>query len=157
MADTYRIEECDFPEMTVLSVKVKDSLMAMGKYIRELYSLAALKGLKADGPVFTVYLEKPTDPKMADYEMHLPVEGDSVELDKLEDMGGDPCIKLRLKGSYAKFEAAYQALSDYAQKGGYELSGPPREVYVRGPLLGFLPTAITDIYFPIKGKKAAAG
>jgi Transcriptional regulator, effector-binding domain/component len=151
--DTYPIEECDFPEMTVLAVRTKDSLKAMGKYIRELYSQARMKSLVPDGPVCAVYFEKPTNPDSVDYEMALPVEGAQEEMDKLTDLGGDHCLKLRVKGSYAKLAGAYDYFTSYIEKGGYELSGPPREVYVRGPFLG-LPTAVTDIYFPIKGKAA---
>lgn len=154
MADSYHIEECDFPEMTVLSNRVKDSLYAMGKYIKELYKHAAMRGLRPSGPVFSIYFEKPADPSSVDYEMALPVEGPAEELDKLADMGGDPCLRLRLKGPYSKFEEAYAAMGDYIAKGGYEMAGPPREVYVRSPLLfGAFPTPITDIYFPIKPRK----
>ena len=73
-------------------------------------------------------------------------------------MGGDPCLYLRVKGSYARFEAAYRALTDHVEAKGYEMSGPPREVYVRGPLFGFLtfiPIMVTDIYFPIKARKGS--
>jgi effector-binding domain-containing protein len=154
MANSTNIEECDFPEMTVLSHREKDSLYSMGKHIKELYKNAAIRGLKPSGPAFSVYFEKPTDPGSVDYEILLPVEGPQEELDKLADMGGDPCLRLRVKHSYKKFEAAYQALSDYVAKEGYEISGPPREVYVRGPMLfGLLSTQVTDIYFPIKAKK----
>lgn len=156
MGNAYEIVERDFPEMTVLSVKTKDSLRAMGTYIKGLYEQASERGLKASGPIFTVYFEKPTNPENVEYEMFLPVEGPSEELDKLADLGGDPCLYLRVKGSYAQFEAAYKALEDRFAAGGYEMAGPPREVYVRGPFLGFLtfiPTMVTDIYFPIKAKK----
>lgn len=157
MAEAFAIEERDFPEMTVLSVKTKDSLRAMGSYIRGLYQQASIRGLRPDGPVFTIYLDKPTDPENVDYEMCLPVSGPPEELDKLADMGGDPCLYLRVKGSYKRFEAAYAALTGHAAAKGYSLAGPPREIYVRGPLLGFMtfiPTMVTDIYFPIERKKA---
>lgn len=155
MKKVFVIEERTFPEMTVLSVRTKDSLMAMGKYIGGLYEQASVRGLRAGGPVFAVYFEKPEKGASAEYELFLPVEGPPDELDKLADIGGDPCLYLRLKGSYAHFEEAYQALTDHVAAKGYEMIAPPREVYVRGPLFGFLtfiPTMITDIYFPIKAK-----
>lgn len=155
MEKAYIIDEREFPEMTVLKVRIKDSLMKMGMHIKALYEQAGMRGLKVDGPIFAIYHEKPTNPMEVDYEMCLPVEGPTEELDKLEDMGGDPCVHLRVKGSYSQFEAAYKALTDQAAAKGYELDGPPREVYTRGPFLGmtFIPTMITDIYFPIKPKK----
>jgi Transcriptional regulator, effector-binding domain/component len=152
MAEAYVIEEKAFPEATVVSIRTKDSLKAMGKYIRELYGLARQKGLKPDGPIFTEYFEAPTDQSKVDYAMHLPVEGDTAELDKLEDIGGDPCLCLRVKGSYSKLAAAYKSLTDYIAAKGYEMSGPPREVYARSPFLGIMALAVTDIYFPVKAK-----
>jgi effector-binding domain-containing protein len=129
----------------------------MGSYIRGLYEQARDRALKPAGPLFTVYFEKPEGDGPVEYELCLPVEGRTEELDKLADMGGDPCLFMRVKGSYAQFGAAYKALTDFVAAGGYELAGPPREVYVRGPLLGFLafiPTMVTDIYFPIAKRKA---
>lgn len=152
MNQPYSIEERSFPEMTVLSVRTTDTLRAMGSYIKGLYAQAKTRGLRPTGPLFTVYFEKPGEKPELDYELNLPVEGPPEELDKLADMGGDPCLYLRVKGSYAQFGAAYGTLTEYAAKKGYALAGPPREVYVRGPLLGFLtfiPNMVTDIYFPV--------
>ena len=75
MESSYTIEERDFPEMTVLSVKTKDSLKAMGTYIKGLYEQAAERGLKASGPLFTVYFEKPTDPRMSSTRCSCPSRG----------------------------------------------------------------------------------
>lgn len=152
MNQPYSIEERIFPEMTVLSVRTTDTLRAMGSYIKGLYEQAKSRDLRPTGPLFTIYFEKPGEKPELEYELNLPVEGPPEELDKLADMGGDPCLHLRVKGSYAQFGAAYGALTDYAAKKGYELAGPPREVYVHGPLLGFLtfiPTMVTDLYFPV--------
>jgi effector-binding domain-containing protein len=153
MKEPYRITEEDFPEFEVLSVRTRDALGAMGKYIGSLYGQAGRNGLKPAGPIFSVYYEKPTNPASVDYEMFLPVEGPSEKLDKLQDFGGDPCLKARHTGSYASLSDAYAALEAEVAKRGLSMSGPPREVYVRGPLLGFLsfiPTMVTDIYFPVK-------
>jgi len=158
MNQPYSIEERSFPEMTVLSVRTTVTLRAIGSYIKGIYEQAKIRGLRPTGPLFTVYFEKPGDKSNVEYEMFLPVEGPSEELDKLADMGGDPCLYLRVKGSYARFEAAYRALTDHVEAKGYEMSGPPREVYVRGPLFGFLtfiPIMVTDIYFPIKARKGS--
>ena len=155
MGQSYIITEEDFPEYEVLSVRTKDAIGAIGKHIGTLYAIARKRGLSPAGPLFTVYYEKPADMSKVDYELFLPVEGPPEKLDALTDFGGDPCLKLRLKGSYKGFADAYKALGDEVAKRGFEMSGPPREVYVRGPLFGFvtfLPIMVTDIYFPIKAK-----
>jgi effector-binding domain-containing protein len=151
--EAFEIVEADFPEEAVVSVRTKDALGAMGKHIGALYKIAREKGIKPAGPIFAVYWEKPVDPAKVDYSLYLPVEGKTDALDKCEDFGGDPCLKLRLRGSYSQFGAAYAALEAEVGKRGLEMSAPPREVYVRGPFLGFMtfiPTMVTDIYFPVK-------
>jgi len=153
MKGAFAIEEKDFPEMTVLKVRAKDTVTAMGKYIGVVFRQAREKGLKPSGKLFSVYFEKPEGEKKIEYEMCLPVEGPPEELDKLEEIGGDPCLCLRVKGSYSQFSSAYATLEAAAKEKGLEFAGPPREVYVKGPVLGFLtfiPTMVTDIYFPIR-------
>lgn len=146
------IEIKPYPVQQVITIRTRDSLYAMGKYIGNLYKMARNAGLKPAGSSFCVYYEKPEDPKNVDYEMCLPVSGRS-ELVETKTIGGENCVYLRVNGSYKQFGDAYKLLNDYIEKNNIELSGPPREVYVRGPLLGFLtfiPTMVTDIYFPIK-------
>lgn len=141
-----------YPIQNVITIRTRDSLYAMGKYIGQLHKKARAAGLKPAGKIYCVYYEKPEDPQNVDYEMGLPV---SSVTDETTQIGGEDCVYLRVKGSYKQFGDAYQAMSDYIQKENIELSGPPREVYVKGPLLGFMtfiPTMITDIYFPIKEK-----
>lgn len=155
MNKAFEIDEADFPEATILSLRAKDSIMAMGKRIGGLYRLARERGLKPDGPIYAVYYEKPEGNAPLDYEMCLPVEGATEVLDKLEVRGGDRCLHLRVKGSYSQFESAYAALGKALADRGLTPSGPPREVYTRGPLLGFMtfiPIMVTDIYFPIEKK-----
>jgi len=152
MNDRFAVEERKFPECVVLSIRTKDSLFAMGKYIGALFSKAKEAGRKPAGSVFCVYYEKPVDPKAVDYEMFLPVSGDIDPSKGIARIGGENCVYLRVKGSYSQFEAAYDAVSAYIAVKKLEIIAPPREVYVRGPLLGFLtfiPIMITDIYFPI--------
>ena len=82
--------------------------------------------------------------------MHLPVDGSAGGV---TEIGGETCAYLRLKGSYKQFASAYAALGEYIQNNGLEVIAPPREVYIRGPLFGFMtfiPTMITDIYFTLK-------
>ena len=134
MEKTFAVEKRTFPSMTVLSVRTVDTLMAMGKYIKGLYGQAARRGLRPAGPVFTLYYEKPGEKPELEYELCLPVTGPAEELEQLADMGGDTCLYLRVKGSYAQFGKAYAALVEFADTSGWTISGPPREIYVRGPL-----------------------
>lgn len=153
MKQPYEFSEAHFPEYEIISVRAKDSLKGMGKYIGTLFSMMRQRQLEPAGPIFAVYHEQPTNPEAVDYEMCLPVAGNGNALDDLVDFGGDRCLKTTHKGAYDGLGAAYAALEDEMTRRGLTIGGPPREVYVRGPLLGFLsfiPTMVTDIYFPIK-------
>ena len=144
------IEQKVFPKQNVISIREKASLRDMGRIIGRLYKKARDAGLKPAGKIFTVYWEKPEDPDNVDYEICLPVEGSA---EGVTETGGETCAFLRVKGSYKQFESAYAALSEYIKCNDLEVAAPPREVYVRGPLFGFvtfIPIMITDIYFPLK-------
>lgn len=148
----YVVSEKNYPEQTVVYIRRKASLYEMGKIIRELFSTARSLKRKPAGTIFSIYYEKPEDPKSVDYEMCLPVQG-QADAEGLKKIGGEKCAYLRVKGSYKQFEQAYGAVGQYVESKGYKAAAPPREVYVRGPLLGFLtfiPTMITDIYFPVE-------
>lgn len=157
MKSEFKVEVKTFNQNNVVSVRTVDSLYSMGSYIRKLYRIASRNKLKPKGHIFTIYYSDVDNPKEVDYEMHLPVDKD-IDTDSFSTkvIGGEECVYLRVKGSYNKLGKAYQAIIDYVNEYNYEIIKPPREVYVRGPLLGFLffiPTMITDIYFPIKKKE----
>ena len=146
------ISQKRYPVQHALHKRVKDSLWSMGKYAMKLAKRRRKLGLESTGPFICIYYEEPTNPQSVDYEILCPVETDT-ETTEIKRLGGETCAYTRVKGSYSKLVAAYKALSEYVEKENLEVSAPPREVYVRRPLLGFLvfiPTMITDIYFPLK-------
>ena len=154
MGLAFDIEERNFPSYSAISIRTRDSLAAMGKMIGRLYGRAREAGRKSAGPVFCVYYEKPVDPQSVDYEMFLPLSGEADAAKGIAKIGGENCVYLRVKGAYSQFESAYEALSNFMTARKLEMIAPPREVYVRGPLFGFLtffPIMVTDIYFPIAG------
>jgi len=152
MGSAFDVGKKTFPLLSAISIRTRDSLFAMGKLIGSLYGKAREAGRSPAGSVFCVYYEKPVDPKSVDYEMFLPVSGEADEAKGIARLGGENCLYLRVKGSYSQFGAAYDALSAFVEEHKLRMIAPPREVYVRGPLLGFLtfiPIMVTDIYFPI--------
>ena len=141
-----------YPEQYVLHKRTRDSLGSMGKYIRELDKRRKELGLAGAGPFFAIYYEEPTNPQSVDYELLYPVDA-TTETENIRKIGGENCAYLRVKGSYSQLGEAYKSLIEYVTEEKLEVAAPPREVYVKPPLLGFLffiPTMITDIYFPLK-------
>ncbi len=141
----------EFEKKECLSIKTKDSLFAMGKYIRKLRAEAKSLGVEQVSPVFTIYYEEPEDPKNVEYEVYLPINTAISGVTK--SIGGEYCANIRIEGSIKQFEEAHNTLTDYIKNNNHEAVGHLIVVYVKGPLLGFLafiPTMITDFYFPLK-------
>ncbi|MBI9012284.1 MAG: hypothetical protein JEZ08_08605 [Clostridiales bacterium] len=141
----------EFKKQECLSNKTKDSLFAMGKYIRKLKKEAHSLGVKQDGPVFTIYYEEPENPKDFEYEVFLPINQKITGITK--SIGDEFCASIRINGSIKQFKTAHNTLTDFIKNNNHEAVGHLIVVYVKGPLLGFLafiPTMVTDFYFPIK-------
>jgi effector-binding domain-containing protein len=148
----YFIEELSFPRVKVLRKRVKDSFNAMGRLIGSLYGEAAARRLKPAGAVFCIYYEKPSDPRSVDYEVCLPVEGAAGDMEGVEEMGGETCLRIVYKGPYKGISGVYDALGAHIEDENRRVIAPPREVYRRGPLFGFLPWGlVTEVWFPVAG------
>lgn len=141
-----------FESAECLTIKTRDSLFRMGKYIKRLKSQAKALGLEVTAPVFTIYYEKPENPKDVDYEVFLPVN--LAIKGKTKTIESVSCGSIRIKGSINQFDKAYTTLIDYINDHNSEIIGPLIVVYVKGPLFGLLPrfTMITDFYFPLNIK-----
>lgn len=146
----YIVETLSFPKTRVLSSRQRAPLASIGRLIGGLFGKAAARGLRPGGPPFAVYFEKPADPNSVDFELFLPVEGEEEKLEDLAEFGGERCWRLLLRGAYSGLSGAYAYIEGRLASEGRSLSAPPREVYRRGPLLGFLPFGLlTELWFPL--------
>ena len=103
------------------------------RLITAVRSHLATSGIEPVGPAYGRYLEY--RPDHVDMEVGVPVghvaEG-SGEVSAGELPGGRVVSTWHL-GAYTKLGAAYQALKEHLAAHGLEASGPPWEVYERGP------------------------
>ena len=54
------------------------------------------------------------------------------------------------QGPYTSLSAAYQAVMQWISDNNYQITGPDREIYLRGPGLNTKPAEyVTEIQFPI--------
>lgn len=148
----YSIEEAKFPKSSVLRTRVKDTLRTIGRHIGALYRRAGTLGLRPAGSLFAIYHEKPENPESVDYELCLPVKGEPAAMRGLGEIGGDTCLRIVYRGPYKGLSGVYDALGARIEDENRTVLAPPREVYVRGPFLGFLPLGlVTEVWFPVSG------
>lgn len=58
------------------------------------------------------------------------------------------------QGSYETIEQTYAAVGKWMEAGGYRISGPPREIYLRGPESGVpVQEYLTEIQYPVERAK----
>jgi len=149
MIEQPKITKFNKPEC--LTIKTRDSLFSMGKYIKQLKKIAKLHGAKPVGPPFVIYYEAPDDPKDVEYQVYLPVDT-RLEGKTMSFIGG-LCGSILIKGSIKQFEEAHNTLNDFIEINGHERVGPLIVVYVKGPIFGiipFYPSMITEFYLPLK-------
>ncbi len=108
----------------------------------------------AQGAPFAVYYNEPFRPDDIDVEMGVPVAPDA----KIEEtrgvhrreLPGGPVAHTLHAGPYARIGEAYEALYAWVAQHGHKRTGPPREIYLVGPMQGASPKEFrTEIEVPI--------
>jgi effector-binding domain-containing protein len=144
-------------EQTVIWMDHAGAHNEIGKVYHELGEWAARNKVKLAGPGFTVFLSPPTefDPSSALFEVCIPVapasRGDStVRVKKIPAM---TVAAAQVKGPYEQIPAHYTEMLAWLDAEGWDVVGPPREVYLKRPDAegkGDSKDFVTEIQFPIK-------
>lgn len=106
------------------------------------------------GPPVGIYHDKEFRERDADVEVAVPVtgsvpEGERVKGRELPAIDEMACTVHQ--GSYETIGEAYNRLMAWIEANGYRITGPCREVYVRGPESGRDPsTYVTEVQFPVE-------
>jgi effector-binding domain-containing protein len=53
------------------------------------------------------------------------------------------------KGAYSQIAPVYAALMEYATKNGYEVTGPPMELWLTNPMEVAESELLTEVRFPV--------
>ncbi len=148
------VKEITAPKFTAYTIRTKDTMQSMGKYIGKLFGAIRKEKLKFGGTVFSVYYEVPQDNQPCDFEMGLSITGNiPANHANIKTIGGMKCLTIQHKGSYSKLKTAYDFMRSYVKENNIDIVGAPFEIYTKGPFLGFImipSLLVTDIYFPIK-------
>ena len=111
-------------------------------------------GGKPAGPCLTIYFDEEYKESDVDLEVVQPFEGllSSGERVRVYDLPGVATMASTIHtGPYSGFTDAYGALMQWIAANGYRITGPNREVYLRGPGdQGVAPEDyVTEVQFPV--------
>ena len=148
------VKETIAPKLSAYTIRTKDTMKSMGKYIGKLFGALRKEKLKFGGTVFCVYYEVPEDGQPCDFEMGLSIKGNiPTDNANIKTIGGMKCLTIQHKGSYSKLKSSYDFMRNYVKENKIDIVGAPFEIYTKGPFLGIIMIPaflVTDIYFPIK-------
>jgi len=122
----------------------------------QLYAWVAQHGLQPAGMPAGVYLEDPqtADANDARWEVRTPVVGDPPETEEPGDLGVkhlEPHLvaSVMYRGVYENIAPTYGELGEWVANHGYEVIGPPEELYYSDPETTKPEDYLTEIRFPV--------
>ncbi|MCQ3938542.1 MAG: MerR family transcriptional regulator [Chloroflexi bacterium] len=109
-----------------------DAITAMFDKV-EMY-VARFEGARADKPPFAIYYDDEYRDKDMDAEVAVPLkyaipESESIRVRQTPKLFNVACVVH--VGNYSEVYQAYNALSNWIETNGYQMTGPIREVYLR--------------------------
>ncbi|NUM49390.1 MAG: MerR family transcriptional regulator [Anaerolineales bacterium] len=133
---------------------VAENYQSLGPMFGELYAAVGQNMLAPAGPTMAIYYDEGYREKDVDVEVAVPISGNtdiSHPRVRGRTLPGAEVASLLYRGPYDDFTPAYQALMGWMQANGYTMTGPNREIYLRGPGEGIAPEDyLTEIQFPVE-------
>lgn len=129
---------------------------SMGQLFGELMNTLGQHGIPPAGPLIGIYYDEEYKEQDVDAEVAVAVgEGDDLpaggRVAVRELASYEMVASLMRPGPYDDFTPAYQALMGWIERNGYRITGPNREIYLRGPEADTAPDEyLTEILFPVE-------
>lgn len=144
--------------MTIAFISMQGPYSEIPKCFAMLYDYVTENGWTPCGPPHGVYLTKPgeTPEDQARWELWAPIAEEEAERgpDKLglgiRRLDRRTMIAGLHVGPYEKLHETYQPLMDWVDKHGYEVVGPPEEIYLTGPDESEPAQLRTDVMYPVR-------
>lgn len=152
----YDITVTQVPVRAVAAVRIHTGLKALAKNIPLGFG-TLMQGLmrhnrRAAGVPMLIYHDVIDEDTEGDIEICVPVDqefsGDAEVFGRALE-GGDVATTLHC-GPYDQISPAYHALAGWIPTNGYEVAGPPREIYLNDPRQVRPEELLTRIEFPIR-------
>lgn len=146
--------------MTVAFIAKKGPYSLISQTFGELYGWIGEKGYIPSGPPVGVYFNDPQQVPAEEllWELCSPIAGDvtssgpderGLGVRRVEGMEVAATIH---KGPYDKIGPVYGALAGWIMENGYEIAGPPEEVYLSDPGQTPPQELLTEVRFPARKK-----
>lgn len=126
----------------------------------KLYKWIGEKGYVPSGPPLGLYLNMPgqvPDDQLL-WELRSPITGDVAPCEPDEQGLGVKHMKsihvasTMHKGPFDQVGETYKALTEWVMQNGYQINGPPEEVYFSNPAETKPEDLLTEIRFPVRKK-----
>lgn len=148
----------DTEPMSVAFVAIRGAYDQIPAAMGRVYGFAAEHGLVAQGMPHGVYLTPPdAGPESgAQWEVWAPVAGEPVESGPDAAGRGFKTVPAKLvasvmhRGPYETVEETYRELGRWIGENGYEVVGPPEELYYSDPATTPPEEYLTEIQFPVR-------
>jgi len=141
---------------TVAYVSMHGPHAQIPEAMRQLYTWVAEHGLQPAGMPAGVYLD---DPKTADvnearWEVRTPVVGDAAVTEEPGGLGVkriEPHLvaSVMYRGDYNSIAPTYSELGEWVARHGYDVVGPPEELYYSDLATTAPEEYLTEIRFPV--------
>lgn len=150
------ITEKKLEKKQVAYISFKGTYEEVPVLLGEVVGFIMAKGLQMVGPPFGIYFNSPQEVKEEDlmYEIAIPFAGEAEEgrRVKIKIIPEQLVISTVYKGPYSECGMALGTLAQYAYKNGYEIVGPPMEIYLSDPNETPENELVTEVNFPVVKK-----
>ena len=160
MASPIQVTVKETEPMTVAFISMKGPYTQVGEAFGKLYSWIGEKGYAPAGPPSGLYFNAPgqvPDEELL-WELRSPIAGDIAPSAANEQgLGVKRLDKAQVaatmhKGPYENVGKTYETLANWAIENGYEIVGPPDEVYLTNPQETPPNELLTEVRFPVRKK-----
>lgn len=147
------IKEKKIEKKQVVYISFKGAYDEIAVLLGELVGYIIAKGLQMAGPPFGIYFNSPHEVKEEEllYEIGIPFTGDAEEEGriKIKTIPEQLVISRVYKGPYSECGMALGSLGEYAYKNGYQIVGPPMEIFISDPNETPEKDLVTEVNFPV--------
>jgi effector-binding domain-containing protein len=155
----YEVVLKKLPALTVAGLRETiPSYDKVGKLYEQIFPVLGRKRVKFAGPPMAIYYDHEYRESDVDVEAAVPIAGSvasqgKITVHELPEVAQAACVIHQ--GPYTGLSEAYLTLMGWVAANGYQISGPNREVYLKGPGLLVKPEKyITEIQLPVSKQTA---
>ncbi|HQA08600.1 MAG TPA: MerR family transcriptional regulator [Syntrophomonadaceae bacterium] len=149
MQANYLVKTVEMQPRTIYSLRRKMNIQDFEEAFGSLCAGLEKNRLKPAGPFLSIYHDEEFNRDCTDIEVGVEIAGGTGE--QVRTLAPGLCCFATHIGPYDDFTPCYTALMEWIEREGYEVAGPPFELYIKGYDDNVPPSEyITEIYFPIR-------